>query len=368
MPASLPDRPSEGFANPWRRPPAFTLVEIVLSLSIATILLLAMQSSIMVASRAIPDGRSVASRIVAGAPPLAALSSDLFGTTSVTEMSATAITFTVPDRSGDGNPETIRYAWSGKAGDPLTRQYNGGAVANVIPALQSFALAYDKRQVQAPTTYTTSAETILSSYTGGSSSYSDQSSAWPAQYITPSFPVTPTTWSVTRVTVQAKLGSSTAGQAFVQIRPVDAGGLPTSTILDQQTLLGTALTSAYGWQQFTFNSATGLSPSQSIALVIQWGADTTACNVAYSNGGLLGGLLGGLFGGGNMEQSNGSSWSGMSGCNLNHYVYGTYTTPNPPGYNYFLKDVRCNIQLTSEASTQLNTTIRIVNEPQVNGP
>src|SRR5579871_1618127 len=99
---------------------AFTLVELVMSLSLAAVLLLAMQSTVMVACKAIPDGRGVGSQISGGAGPVATFSSDLFAATAVSEMTANSITFTVPDRNGDGNPETIRYAWSGNAGDPLT--------------------------------------------------------------------------------------------------------------------------------------------------------------------------------------------------------------------------------------------------------
>jgi hypothetical protein len=342
------------------RSTAFTLVELVLSLSIASILLLAMQSTVMVAARAIPDGRNTPSRIVNGTPPLSALSADLFYATSITEMTATAITFIVADRTGDGAPESIRYAWSGIAGDPLTRQFNGGAVLNVVPSVQSFALAYDKRAVQAPTTYSTSSEILLASSTGGTSNFSVQSSASPAQYIVPSFPVTPTTWSVTRALIQAKSSGTTTGQALIEISPVDAGGYPTSTVYDQQTLLESSLTTSYVWQQFTFTSATGLAPAQPVALVVRWASDSTACIVQYTSGGLLGG--------GSMNQYDGSSWSAVNGANLNFYLYGTYTTPNPPTSNYFLKLVRCNLQLTSETATQLNTTVRIVNEPQVTGP
>jgi hypothetical protein len=70
--------------------------------------------------------------------------------------------------------------------------------------------------------------------------------------------------------------------------------------------------------------------------------------------------------GSNYLQWNGSSWSTPSGV-LNLSVYGTYTTPNPPTYNYFLKDVRCTIQMTAESATQISTMIRTVNEPQVAG-
>lgn len=57
---------------------------------------------------------------------------------SFSENTTTAVTFTVPDRNGDNNPETIRYAWSGNAGDPLTRQYNSGAVVTVAENVHTF--------------------------------------------------------------------------------------------------------------------------------------------------------------------------------------------------------------------------------------
>ena len=39
---------------------------------------------------------------------------------SFSERTPTAVTFTVPDRDGDGDTETIRYAWETPDGDPAT--------------------------------------------------------------------------------------------------------------------------------------------------------------------------------------------------------------------------------------------------------
>ena len=60
---------------------------------------------------------------------LVELLADLEFALAFSEKTDHALTFTVPDRDGDFISETIRYAWSGTPGDPLTRQYNGGAVA-----------------------------------------------------------------------------------------------------------------------------------------------------------------------------------------------------------------------------------------------
>ena len=51
---------------------------------------------------------------------------------SFTERPVNVVEFTVADRDGDESPEFIRYAWSGTPGDPLTRQYNGGTIAELV--------------------------------------------------------------------------------------------------------------------------------------------------------------------------------------------------------------------------------------------
>ena len=182
---------------------AYTMIELVLSLSIAAILLLAMQSTVMVAARAIPDGTSVSSRIVGGGPPVATLSSDLFYATAVTEMTAIAITFTVPDRDGDGNRDhPLRLV--GYCGHPAhqaiqwRKRCQRDSQRSILQSRvrQAHGTCSDDLRHRA--------ETLLSSNTGGSSSFGVTSSAWPAQYIQPTFPVTPTTWAVTRVQIQAK--------------------------------------------------------------------------------------------------------------------------------------------------------------------
>ena len=341
-----------------------TLFELVLSLTICSVLLLAMQSVVMIASRAIPDGRTVPSLNVSGADAMQTLSRDLTFARSISEMTSSAVTFTVPDRNGDGAAETIRYAWSGTVGDPLTRQYNSGTIVNIIASVNSFTLAYDKVAVQDPTSYTTSAEALLASNTGISVLSSDfqvTSTNWPAQNFVPTLPNNATSWSVTRVTISAKAGSGN-GQSLVQIRPVDTSGLPTFTVLDQQTMLGSNLTSTSAYQTFNFTNATGLSPTQGAAIVVQWSAGSTASQIHYLTSVSLSNQA--------MAQTTntGSTWTNPALSDMNFTVYGTYTTPNAPTYKYYLTNVRAAVQISSDVSTALRASARILNQPQVTGP
>lgn len=121
----------------------FTLLELVVSLAAAATLVIGMSSTMYIALRAAnPDhlGGPAALRSLACTADLAA---ELQFALSVTEAGSTAITFTVPDR-GDANalPDTIRYAWA-SAGQPVTRQFNGGTATTVLSSAQSFALQYD---------------------------------------------------------------------------------------------------------------------------------------------------------------------------------------------------------------------------------
>jgi hypothetical protein len=359
----MPDA-SVGVSRRRNRAHGHTLFELVMSLAICSVLLLAMQSIVMIASRAIPDGRTVSSLNVSGSDVMQTISRDLMYATAISEMTSNAITFTVPDRNNDGAAETIRYAWSGTAGDPLTRQYNSGTVVNVAPSVRSFVLNYDKRAVQQPTTYSTSAEILLASNTGLSLLSGDSavtSTNWPAQYFVPTLPGNATTWAVTRVTISAKSGSA-GGQSAVQIRPVDSSGLPLFTVLDQQTMLSSSLSGSTAYQTFTFANATGLDPAHGAAIVVQWVAGSTASSIHYLTSISLSSEAMAT------TTNTGSSWSNPLLSDLNFTAYGTYTTPNAPTYKYYLTNVRAVVQQSSDTTTTLSTDARVLNEPQVTGP
>jgi prepilin-type N-terminal cleavage/methylation domain-containing protein len=124
----------------------FTLAELVASMAILTILMGAMTSVIVVASHAIPDAEDPVQTKLATMDVVDQIGRELYYATTITESTATAMTFTVPDRGhGAAGPETIRYAWSGTPGDPLTRQYNGGTVVNLSTGVQSFSFSLSRR-------------------------------------------------------------------------------------------------------------------------------------------------------------------------------------------------------------------------------
>jgi type II secretory pathway pseudopilin PulG len=123
-------------------PRGFTLVELVASMAGAGILVAGMASTMFVALRASNPATTSSAAMLTALTCLADMSAELQYARSLTVSSSpTAISATVPDRSdADAAPETVRYAWSG-AGQPLTRQFNGGAAAIVCPSVHSLTVA-----------------------------------------------------------------------------------------------------------------------------------------------------------------------------------------------------------------------------------
>lgn len=117
-----------------------TLLEIAVCLISSMTLIGGLAASIYLASQALPGNENASRQKSKAAAVIRDLMADVSVAVSFTERTTRAITFRVPDRSGDGMPETIRYAWSGTVGDPLTYQYNSGTVVNIATGVQAFNL------------------------------------------------------------------------------------------------------------------------------------------------------------------------------------------------------------------------------------
>lgn len=122
--------------------PGFTLIEVILSTGIMAIIMTAMMSVMLLTSRTVNSGDGVTGRTAQAQDVVGLIAADMSLAEQFTERTDRAVTFTVPDRDADGDLETIRYAWSGAAGDPLTRQYNGGTVVDVAENVHQFNLAW----------------------------------------------------------------------------------------------------------------------------------------------------------------------------------------------------------------------------------
>ncbi len=145
-------RPAGRLARPARglcaQAAAYTLLEMLLSTAIVAVLLMGVAGAMFVAQRGMAASTDAAERSSDQARALQMIQTDVSLATAFTERTDRAITITVPDRTGDGQPETIRYAWSGTAGAPLTRQFNGGPVAVLLRDVRQFQFTYLLKTLQ----------------------------------------------------------------------------------------------------------------------------------------------------------------------------------------------------------------------------
>ncbi|MDH3583121.1 MAG: prepilin-type N-terminal cleavage/methylation domain-containing protein, partial [Phycisphaerae bacterium] len=134
--------------HPGRDRSGFSMVELMTALVVMTILLGAITSILLLASRAAGQVDAPTARATKAAEAIGALSADLNLALVFVYTGTQAVEFTVPDRDGDGEAELIRYEWSdaggnlGIAGAPLKRQINGGAWAVVAEDVHQLNLSY----------------------------------------------------------------------------------------------------------------------------------------------------------------------------------------------------------------------------------
>lgn len=131
------------------RPTGYTLVELAIASVLATLLVAGMASSVYLASEALDVAESDATNRSRTARALDQLVRDLQHAREFTERTSTALTFTVPDRDGDGQYETLRYAWGGTAGDPVTFSMNGEQGVDLIDDVKSIDFTCLEREIEA---------------------------------------------------------------------------------------------------------------------------------------------------------------------------------------------------------------------------
>ncbi len=339
-----------------------TLVELVASLLGASVLVAGMGSATFIALQASNPALTPARATLDGASHLMELQTELQFAQSVSEKTANSIAVSVPDRNGDAIPETIRYAWSGTPGAPLTRQFNGGAVLTVAENVQEFQLTFDIKTITRPGTpyVVEGSETLL---VGNSSAFflwlADLKivNSQPAgQYFAPSLPANTSSWKVTRIRFRAmKTDSPLTDTTNVELHPAGGDLLPMAAIVETQALAESSLNTSYSWRELSFASVSGLLPSQNLCLVLTTSSTNGSCTVQYEVLEFLGGLL----------RPNGSGWWRETLQALLFEVYGKVTTTTPTTVNVtVMTGLNLRMSLGSSTSTRVETAVPFLNLPE----
>ena len=322
----------------------FTLLELVISLSITSILLMAVGSAVMMAAKALPDPDTPDNETALPARVVADIAAELQLALSFIFRDSDTVEFTVADRNGDDVAETIRYDWSGTAGDPLTRRYNGGPVTTVIAAVKEVGFLYDTKIVNEQETRE-SAEVLLDGLASPleNKAYTIVPSLWVGQYIQPSLPAGATSWTVTRIQIQMQDSPSAGHAVWVQLRTTDPAGLPTPLVLEQY--YADAMGSSMIWQEFFFDDIPPLPADEGLCLVIKWAAGDDGANVRYTT-----------TAGNRIKTGDaGALWQLAADKSLLYAVYGTYEQIVTVATTY-LTGIRIRIRTGSDPATRVETT------------
>ncbi len=349
-------------------------MELIISVSVAGILLAGIASSLVVAGHALPNRQSAAAKRLRVAEVVDRMAGELYCALSVNTLADTIVEFTVADRDSDSLAETIRYAWAGAPGDPLTRQYNGGTVVSLLESVQGLGLAYDLTTVTEVTpgvsTDQPSTPIVYLDADGSASeqSYVVSSATWCGQLFeldAATVPGNTTRWRVDDIFFRVKRAGSPGGITAAQLRPVDAGGRPTS-IVYEQFLIDEKDLSATNWtsQHFVVTDCPWLAPADQLSLVLLPSSGSNTCTVLFQativpaadNVSFL------------RTTDGGSSWAIAPGQAMTRfYLYGTITTETPSETvtQNWLRAVRITLQSEADPATRAQTSVQILNAPEV---
>ena len=345
----------------------FSLVELVTSLAIISILMVAMGSAVVIAARGLPDPTSPFAQKVDAAQVVGQLANEVAYATAVLTASPTELEFVV-DRNG--TPITIHYDWDGDPGDPLIRVYNDGPEVTVIEHVQAFTLTYNLRapeQTDEPTDVPEiegPEELFMAqdeSNSGTADDFTIETNAQCAEYFKPVLPSDAISWRITRVKFIANPDGRTKGILAVEVMTVNSGsGTPNNTV--DSVLISEKSLVANNWHEVQFTDADGLSPSDAYFIVF-----------SRASGGGTTALI--RIGTGSLNSPDTTYWYDVSGTWVEDpttdiwlWVWGKVTVPDPPPLSEGgLSSVRIELQVGTDTSTKTQTQVQVLNAPEISG-
>lgn len=340
----------------------FSFVDVSFSIVLTTILLGGIMTSVVTAMRALPNPLSASQSSMAAFLLVDQMATELESALYVTQHTATTLGYTVPDRNGDGIPERVVYSWSGVAGAPLTRQYNGATPVTLAASVNSFGLTpnYTTNTLSYPAVGVEDAsESLLLDYATATSGLANQTvnpGVSFGQYFLPTLPSGASVWRPTRVQFMAMHNSqSNSGDSLLQLCPANINLTPASTVLAQATLTNASMPSSFTFQQFSLSGLPPYSASGGVCLTVQLSSGSHAA-ILEDSGSATGEL-----------RANGSSqWTLMNNRSLMSQLYGKLTRWSGSQYvnSRYLTSMGISLQLVAASPVQ-TTTCAMLNHPEM---
>lgn len=344
-------------AGPRARP-GFTLVEVSLAAGMGAMVLVALGSVVLIASKALPDTTSRRS-FMDHMSALNRLSADVMYATRVVQVDATSITVRVPDRDGDGREEEISYSWAGKDTEPFVRKYNDAAPESLAGDIASIQLTWNTAQYANPTTYSPGATTLLGSCTSGllTNRTTINALAWAGEVVSVSLPSGAARFTVTKVELYGRASGSADSVMSVQVRGIRSG-MPNTTLLASADISESAFGSSDGWVSTGFATPAVLDAGQSVCLLASWKSGNDACDLRYASSLLVASSASMVT-----TSDAGATWSSSNSRSLYYKLWGVPYTANPTTYATRLTNVTVEMKDAS-TGTMRSVLIPLLNQPE----
>lgn len=278
----------------YRKHAAFSLLEMVLSLTVLAIVFTAVGSVFVLAAKVIPAPDSAEAASVDQSAALTRLVEDLQQARYITAGSANSVTFVVADRTGDGLPDRLAYAWSGTEGDPLTLTINGSTPVSIAQNVKAFTPEYTTEDRVDTVLGGNSADNVhtLQSYTVASlpGNYKlGSKKLGVGQCITPTLPAGIASYTVNRVRFRAKLNGGAWGDFYVCLYD-SAGSIPSGTARAEVIVSASTLGSNYQWVEVVFTDPPTFARGDSFCLTVEWGSGYEPAEIEMEMAGGQGGI------------------------------------------------------------------------------
>lgn len=359
-----------------------SLIEIAIALPTIGILTVGMCSAVLLSVRAVPQEGSMITASVEAARLIEQFERDVRCATQVVRSDIHEFQFIVPDRTGDGTPETIRYWWSGKAGSPIYRQINKSDAESVLQQAESFHLHYgiaDRTTSEVEQTVITSDPMQLASF-----------ESWPG--VTPTvnvFSVASQDWIGTTFrlpdTVPRNYSRLRFTQADVYGRRGVAGGSVSvgvyriNSLLDPRlnfrlgsttTVTSSLLPTAWGWIQTTLsNDIVSTDGSRTFALVFSSDSGVSPMRIRYLSSESAPKEVHPTA---RWTDDRGSSWEPSTDeyykNDLMFRIYGVYEIVQVAAVQkkkQHFSSVQIELRSASNQSVNIDSTVGLLNQPAV---
>lgn len=252
----------------------YTLIELMVSLSLSAILMIGLSSALTVGLRSAQPNSSVD-----GDLKLAKIADKILGELALASTFSNTfeneVEFSMPRGIGGYGMDTIRYQWSDDNTFRLMRSVNNGPLVIVDSDIKRFSLDYLYRPTTVPESpILETAEVLLiehNSTVGGSmNSFSTSLSRHCAQWFKPNFHPNAISWKITRAEIVMRKTLDSLAVVRIGIHAAnEVSTWPQGPARVSMIRLVSNLPSEFEWVSFDLPDLPSLLPETGVCLVVQ---------------------------------------------------------------------------------------------------